>query len=55
MPRPEQAAKTTVRALQLVTGVASVRPRRRIATQLNRLRPHAGSGSVRDLLEHAYG
>ncbi|MFM9446973.1 helix-turn-helix domain-containing protein [Streptomyces acidiscabies] len=51
----EQAATTTGRALTLATGVASIRPRQRIAPLLNRLRPHANLSAVRDVLEHEAG
>ncbi|MFE2092373.1 helix-turn-helix domain-containing protein [Streptomyces sp. NPDC059460] len=51
----EQAAATTGRALELSTGVASIRPRQRIAPLLDQLRPHADLSVVRDLLEHAAG
>nr|WTB28794.1 helix-turn-helix domain-containing protein [Streptomyces sp. NBC_00830] len=51
----EQAAETTGRALELSTGVASIRPRQRIAPLLDQLRPHADLSVVRDLLEHAAG
>ncbi|MFE4958701.1 hypothetical protein ACFRCW_32870 [Streptomyces sp. NPDC056653] len=51
----EQAAVTTGRALELSTGVASIRPRQRIAPLLDQLRPHADLSVVRDLLEHAAG
>ncbi|MFF3358052.1 hypothetical protein ACFYWN_36805 [Streptomyces sp. NPDC002917] len=51
----EQAAVTTGRALELSTGVASIRPRQRIAPLLDQLRPHADLSVVRNLLEHAAG
>ncbi|WP_326607986.1 helix-turn-helix domain-containing protein [Streptomyces sp. NBC_01800] len=51
----EQAAVTTGRALELSTGVASIRPRQRIAPLLDQLRPHADLSVVRDVLEHAAG
>ncbi|WP_327421692.1 helix-turn-helix domain-containing protein [Streptomyces sp. NBC_01230] len=52
----EHAAVTTGRALELCTGVASIRPRQRIASLLDQLRPHADLPVVRDLLlEHAVG
>ncbi|WP_329046770.1 helix-turn-helix domain-containing protein [Streptomyces sp. NBC_01422] len=51
----EQAAEVVGRALELATGVASIRPRQRIAPVLDRLRPHSGIGPVRDLLERAAG
>ncbi|WP_246561670.1 hypothetical protein [Streptomyces roseirectus] len=51
----EQTAATTGRALTLATGVASIRPRQRIAPLLDRLRPHADLGAVRDILEHGAG
>ncbi|MEU5660531.1 helix-turn-helix transcriptional regulator [Streptomyces sp. NPDC047737] len=51
----EQAAETVRRALELATGVASTRPRQRITPLLDRLRPHAGIATVRDLLERTAG
>ncbi|MFJ8862094.1 XRE family transcriptional regulator [Streptomyces sp. NPDC102451] len=48
----EQAAETTGRALQLATGVASIRPRQRLTPLLDRLRPYAHTSQVRDLLNH---
>ncbi|WP_235968392.1 tetratricopeptide repeat protein [Streptomyces mesophilus] len=49
----EQAATVTSRALTLCTGVASVRPRRRLDTVLHELSSHAGVPEVRDALERA--
>ncbi|WP_326677709.1 tetratricopeptide repeat protein [Streptomyces sp. NBC_01237] len=49
----EQAAETVDRALALAHGIASTRPRQRIAPLLDRLRPHAQIGVVRDVLERA--
>lgn len=51
----EQAATTTGRALELSMGVASIRPRQRIAPLLDQLRNHTDLAVVRDLLEHAAG
>ncbi|MET7790458.1 helix-turn-helix transcriptional regulator [Streptomyces sp900116325] len=51
----EQAAVTTGRTLELSTGVASIRPRQRIAPLLDQLRPHVDLPVVRDLLEHPAG
>ncbi|MGW3557895.1 helix-turn-helix domain-containing protein [Streptomyces sp. NPDC000963] len=47
----EQAAATTARALELATGVASIRPMQRIAPLVNDLRPHGELPAVRELLE----
>ncbi|MGZ2361524.1 helix-turn-helix domain-containing protein, partial [Streptomyces sp. 372A] len=49
----EAAAATTSRALQLATGVASIRPRQRLTPLLDRLRTHADIGEVRQVLEQA--
>ncbi|MEV3951529.1 helix-turn-helix transcriptional regulator [Streptomyces halstedii] len=49
----EAAAVTTGRALQLATGVASIRPRQRLIPLLDRLRGHADSSEVRQVLEQA--
>jgi transcriptional regulator with XRE-family HTH domain len=49
----EQAAATTVRAAELATGVASVRPSARIGKVVQRLRPHRAVASVRQALELA--
>ncbi|MEV6164385.1 helix-turn-helix transcriptional regulator [Streptomyces sp. NPDC052052] len=49
----EQAAEKAGRALELASGVASVRPRQRIDPLLTKLRPHAALGTVRDILERA--
>ncbi|WP_331735049.1 helix-turn-helix domain-containing protein (plasmid) [Streptomyces sp. NBC_01166] len=49
----EQAAKTTGRALQLASSIASVRPRQRLAPLLDRLRPYADTTEVRALLDPA--
>ncbi|MEW2128696.1 helix-turn-helix transcriptional regulator [Streptomyces sp. NPDC007259] len=51
----EAAAATTGRALELSTGVASIRPRQRLTPLLNRLRTHADIGEVRQVLEQARG
>ena len=51
----EQAAETVSRALELCTGVASIRPQQRIAPLLDRLRSHRNLSPVRDLLERAAG
>ncbi|MFF1691544.1 MULTISPECIES: helix-turn-helix domain-containing protein [unclassified Streptomyces] len=51
----EQAATKTGRALELATGVASIRPRQRIDLVLGQLRAHKDLGPVQDLLEHAAG
>ncbi|MFE5731632.1 helix-turn-helix domain-containing protein [Streptomyces sp. NPDC056528] len=47
----EQAAATTRRALELATGVASIRPRQRIDVVLARLRPYGDVAEVREVLE----
>jgi tetratricopeptide (TPR) repeat protein/predicted transcriptional regulator len=47
----EQAAETTGRALELATGVASVRTEERIMPLVHQLRGHRQLGAVRDLLE----
>ncbi|SEO55239.1 helix-turn-helix domain-containing protein [Actinacidiphila rubida] len=47
----EQAAVTTGRALELASGLASVRPRQRINAVLDYLRPHTAVPEVRDVLE----
>ncbi|MGW2559463.1 XRE family transcriptional regulator [Streptomyces sp. NPDC001514] len=49
----EQAAKVTGRALDLTSGVASVRPRRRLEPVLKRLAEHRGVADVDDALEKA--
>ncbi|MFC8584690.1 helix-turn-helix domain-containing protein [Streptomyces sp. NPDC057217] len=49
----EQAAATTARALELATGVASIRPMQRIAPIINGLRRHGELPAVRELLEQA--
>jgi hypothetical protein len=49
----EQAATTTGPALDLATGVASVRPAARIDKLLRRLQPYQAVSSVRELLERA--
>ncbi|MEV8568132.1 haloacid dehalogenase-like hydrolase [Streptomyces sp. NPDC051322] len=51
----EQAAAMVGRALELSTGIASIRPRQRIAPLLDQLRPHTGLAAVRDLLEQTAG
>ena len=47
---PEQAAVVTGRAVNLASGVASVRPNQRIAEVIARLEDYANSPAVRDLL-----
>ncbi|MEU7021890.1 XRE family transcriptional regulator [Streptomyces sp. NPDC046203] len=47
----EEAAATTNRALDLATGVASIRPMQRIAPVLESLRPHRQLPEVRAVLE----
>ncbi|MFF8387408.1 hypothetical protein ACF053_27745 [Streptomyces kanasensis] len=47
----KEAAATTDRALDLATGVASIRPMRRIAPVLESLRPHSQLPAVRTVLE----
>ncbi|UUN27041.1 helix-turn-helix transcriptional regulator [Streptomyces sp. FIT100] len=49
----EQAARVTGRALDLISGVASVRPRRRLDPLLTRLSQHRGVADVDDALEKA--
>ncbi|WP_411135077.1 XRE family transcriptional regulator [Streptomyces sp. C10] len=49
----EQAAKITGRALELSSGVASVRPRQRLAPTLRRLGNHRDLPAVADVLERA--
>lgn len=49
----EQAASTTSRALELSAGVASVRPRHRIAPTLRRLSSHRELPAVAEVLEQA--
>ncbi|GGU88426.1 hypothetical protein GCM10010211_63590 [Streptomyces albospinus] len=49
----EQATSVTSRAMELSTGVASVRPRRRIARTLRRLRAHRELPVVAELLDQA--
>ncbi|MGW2257007.1 XRE family transcriptional regulator [Streptomyces sp. NPDC001780] len=49
----EQAAHTTNRALGLATGVASVRPRRRLDPVLHQLEQHKGLDAVDDVLARA--
>ncbi|MEU9357717.1 helix-turn-helix transcriptional regulator [Streptomyces sp. NPDC048301] len=51
----EQAAETTRRSLERATGVASIRPRQRLAPLLERLRPHADVSVVRELLGQVAG
>jgi hypothetical protein len=51
----EQAAVTASRAMELATGVASIRPRQRITAVLDHLRPHGDVAEVRDVLELAGG
>ncbi|MFJ6435510.1 XRE family transcriptional regulator [Streptomyces sp. NPDC091416] len=51
----EQAAEAIGSALDLASGVASIRPRQRILPLLDRLRPHAGVGPVRELLQRTAG
>ncbi|WP_433547321.1 hypothetical protein ACQPZG_21230 [Streptomyces sp. CA-294286] len=47
----EQAAAATGRALDLATGVASIRPMQRINPLLDRFRPYARVPEVQDLLD----
>lgn len=47
----EQSAEVTARALQLGTGVASVRPLQHIDTVLTRLQPHSQLPEVADLVD----
>lgn len=49
----EQAAATTGRALELATGVASIRPRQRIDVVLGQLRPYGDVAEVQEVLELA--
>ncbi|MFP3991222.1 hypothetical protein U9R90_27895 [Streptomyces sp. E11-3] len=49
----EQAAAVTSRALDLATGVASVRPRRRLAPVLGRLGGYRAVPAVAGVLERA--
>ncbi|MFD5469035.1 hypothetical protein [Streptomyces sp. NPDC127105] len=49
----EAAATITGRALDLAAGVASVRPRQRLAPMLTQLRRHQELSAVRDVLERA--
>ncbi|QMU75101.1 XRE family transcriptional regulator [Streptacidiphilus sp. PB12-B1b] len=49
----EQAAAVTSRVLDLSAGVASVRPRERIAPVLRQLSPHCGLPHVAEVLEKA--
>ncbi|MEE4594186.1 hypothetical protein V2J94_20240 [Streptomyces sp. DSM 41524] len=49
----EQATAITSRALELSAGVASVRPRQRLAPILHRLKAHQELPSVADVLEKA--
>ncbi|MEV6420067.1 hypothetical protein [Streptomyces sp. NPDC051662] len=49
----EQAAAVTCRALELSAGVASVRPRARLAPILRQLRDHHDVPAVADVLERA--
>lgn len=49
----EEAAAVTGRALDLSAGVASVRPRRRLAPVLKQLDQHRDVSAVRDVLEKA--
>lgn len=51
----EQAATVTGRALDLSSGVASVRPRERLAPVLQRLGEHRALPAVADILERAGG
>jgi transcriptional regulator with XRE-family HTH domain/tetratricopeptide (TPR) repeat protein len=51
----EQAAVVTRRAVNLSTGVGSVRPQQRIGPLLDRLEPHRQLPQVRDLLALARG
>ncbi|MFD5788551.1 helix-turn-helix domain-containing protein [Streptomyces sp. NPDC127037] len=51
----EAAAATTGRALDLAIGVASIRPRQRLAPLLDRLRVHADISEVRQVLDQARG
>ncbi|MDX6739307.1 hypothetical protein [Actinocorallia sp. A-T 12471] len=49
----EQATSTAMRAMELATGVASVRPRQRIGSLMYRFEQYAAEGGVSDLLDHA--
>lgn len=49
----EEAARVTSKALDLAVGVASVRPRQRLAPVLTKLSPHKKLPVVRDALERA--
>ncbi|BCM64839.1 MULTISPECIES: helix-turn-helix domain-containing protein [Streptomyces] len=49
----EEAARVTGRALDLASGVASVRPQQRIALVLNQLRAHESVAAVREVLQRA--
>lgn len=49
----DQAAAVTGQALALTNGVASVRPRKRLQSVLERLAPHCGNAAVDDALERA--
>lgn len=51
--RSSKPPKGLARALELATGVASIRPRQRIDLVLGRLRAHKDLGPVQDLLERA--
>ncbi|MEV8021752.1 hypothetical protein AB0O76_36575 [Streptomyces sp. NPDC086554] len=51
----EQSAKATSRALDLSAGVASVRPRQRLAPVLRCLSDHRALSEVADVLEKARG
>ncbi|UCA48073.1 hypothetical protein LEL86_01670 [Streptomyces sp. WA6-1-16] len=47
----EEAARHVGRAATLAYGVASQRPAQRLAPLITHLRPHAGIGAVRELLD----
>ncbi|GGJ56402.1 helix-turn-helix domain-containing protein [Streptomyces brasiliensis] len=49
----EEAATVTGRALDLATGIASVRPRQRLTPVLDQLRQHQDVTAVRDVLQKA--
>ncbi|NSC22745.1 helix-turn-helix transcriptional regulator [Streptomyces albus subsp. chlorinus] len=49
----EQAATVAARALELSSGVASIRPRRRLAPVLEKLSQHRGMTVVSDVLDRA--
>lgn len=51
----EESANVVGRALDLSAGVASVRPRQRLATVLGELGQHGNVSAVRDLLDKAAG